>query len=164
MLDILSHDTNAWMVVAFAIFLFIVVKAAAGALNSVVDVKIQGIKDDIENADRLHTEAQELLAQYQRKHANAVQEADEIIDNAEKYAAKIRKEAKKDLKERFLRREQQLAERLERMKEDALVEIQRYAAEVAIDATREIIVEKFDKKSDKALLDGSIETVSKQIH
>lgn len=164
MLDYLAHSTDAWVAISFLIFLGILIKAGNGALKSVVDVKIAKIREELETADRLHTEAQELLAQYQRKHANAVQEADEIVSNAEQYANKIRKEAKKHLKESYERREKQLAERLDRMKENAIVEIQRYAAEVAVDATREIIVNKFDKKADKALVDDSVQSVSKLIH
>ena len=133
-------------------------------MSSVVDAKIGSIKADLASAENLHVEAQELLAQYQRKHTNAVKEADEIIANAEVYAAKIRKQAKKELRENLDRREAQLSDRLDRMKDAAIVEIQRYAADISIEATREIIVKEFDKKADKALTDGSIKSISDQVH
>ncbi len=101
MLEALSHDTNLWLVFSFAIFLFILVKAGKGALVTAVDGRIDKIKRELEEAENLHTEAQELLAQYQRKHANAVAEADEILKNAEVYATKIRKQAKKKSKKQL---------------------------------------------------------------
>lgn len=164
MLETLAHDTNIWIIFSFVIFAFIVIKAAKAALANVVDARIEKIKRELEEAENLHTEAQELLAQYQRKHANAVKEAEEIIENAELYATKIRKQAKKELKENIERRESQLAERIERMKDNAIVEIQRYAADVAIDATREIIMKDFDKKMDKALISESVKNLKNNLH
>lgn len=159
MIDILSHDTNVWMVFSFAIFFLILVKAGKAAMINVVDKRIEDIKSELQSAENLHVEAQELLAQYQRKHTNAVKEADEIIANAETYAAKIRKQAKKELRENLDRREITLANRLERMKSAAINDIQRYAADLSIEATREIIIREFDQKADKALVDTSIKAV-----
>ena len=164
MLDVLSHDTNVWVLFSFIIFFMIVVKAAKGFFENVLDARIEEIKQELQTAENLHVEAQELLAQYQRKHTNAVKESEEIIANAEKYADKIRKQAKKDQREAMDRREAQLAERLERMKENAIVEIQRYAADIAVEATREIIVTEFDKKADKAFTDTTVKELKSQIH
>ncbi len=164
MLEALANDANLWMLFSFVIFLFILVQAGKAAMGSVVDERIAAIKKELENAENLHTESQELLAQYQRKHANAVKEAEEIIENVGQYANKIRKQAKEELKNNLQRREEQLQERIERMKENAIVEIQRYAADIAIDATRDIILKEFDKKADKALIDESVKVVSTKIH
>jgi len=62
------------------------------------------------------------------------------------------------------RREAQLADRVERMKMAAISDIQKYAADIAIEATREIIIKEFDKKADKALTDDAIKSVSGQVH
>lgn len=164
-LNTLGHDTSVWVLFSFIIFFAILVKAAKGFFTNTLDVEIENIKNELQTAENLHVEAQELLAQYQRKHMNAVKEADEIIANAEVYAAKIRKQAKADLKENLTRREEQLTERVTRMKENAIVEIQRYAAEIAVDATRDIIVAEFDKKADKAFTDNALtELKTSNIH
>ena len=160
----LSHDTNLWVMASFIIFAVIVAKGAKGFFENTLDARIEEIKNELTTAENLHVEAQELLAQYQRKHTNAVAEADEIIANAEVYAAKIRKQAKKDQREAMDRRETQLAERLVRMKDNAIVEIQRHAAELAVDATRAIIVQDFDKKADKSFTDLALKDVKSQVH
>ena len=46
----------------------------------------------------------------------------------------------------------------------AISDIQKYAADIAIEATREIIIKEFDKKADKALTDDAIKSVSGQVH
>lgn len=156
MIETLATDTNIWMVFSFIIFMFILIKAAKSVLANVVDGRIEKIKRELKEAENLHTEAQELLAQYKRKHANALKESEEIIENAEQYATKIRKQAKKEIRENLDRREEQLADRIALMKENAIVEIQRYAADMAIDATRDIIAKNMSKKIDKALIDGGV--------
>ena len=161
MIETLAHDTNVWVLFSFIIFAIILIKAANGAISNIVDSRILKIKKELEEAENLHTEAQELLAQYQRKHANAVKEAEEILANAEVYATKIRKQAKKEIKENLERREDQLIDRIDRMKQNAITEVQEHAAHIAIEATREIIVNDFDKKLDKAIVDETIKTINK---
>lgn len=164
MFEAFSYNEKLWMIVSFLIFAFFAFKGIRHFLENTVDERIAKIKDELNEAENLHVEAQELLAQYQRKHANAMKEAEDIVENAEMYAAKIRKQAKKELRENLDRREAQLQERISRMKENAMVEIQRYAAEISIDATREIILKEFDKKADKALVDESISSLDKRLH
>lgn len=162
MTDILQ-DTNVWLMVSFLIFGFLVYKKGKGALLGALDHKIQTIKNDLENAENLRVEAQELLAQYQRKHRNALKESEEIVAEAQKRAEEIRLQAEQDLKDLIERREQQLQDRLARMEQSALDEIQAYAADLAIKATHEIISDKMDKKSHNALIDNTIDALPKVV-
>ena len=57
-------------------------KSVVGAL----DAKIDEVKSEIENAERLRVEAQELLAQYQRKQRDAEQEAADILKRAQEHS------------------------------------------------------------------------------
>jgi F-type H+-transporting ATPase subunit b len=105
-----------------------------------------------------------MLAQYQRKHKDAVNDAEKILATAKQQAEEIRKKAEKDLDETIARREKQLQERLERMKQNAKDEILEHASNLAIAATGEIIADKLDKKANEKLVDAAIKGVSKNIH
>lgn len=157
-------DTNVWFVFSFIIFAGILIKFGGPAINGFLDQKIQQIKNDLETAENLRVEAQEMLAQYQRKHRDAVQEAEKIIEQARNNAEIFRKNAEKDLHDAMSRREAQLEERLMRMEQNAINEIQAYAADLAISAASQIIAEKLDKKTNSKLVDSSIENISKNIH
>ena len=159
MMDMLAHNTDIWVFVSFVIFLTIAVKAGKGAITEMIDARIAGIEKELIDAENLHTEAQQLLAQYQRKHKNALAESEEIIANAEKYAAEIRKAAKQELTDTTKRREAQLEDRIARMKDAAIADIQAYAAEIAIDATREIIAKEFDTKAEQAFTNDAITSI-----
>lgn len=158
------QDPTAWLAVSFIIFIVILVKKGKGAFVKLLDSRIEGIREEIETAENLRVEAQELLAQYQRKHRDAVKEAEQIITDAQKRAEEITKSADAELKEIAKRREKQLEDRLSRLEQSAITEIQTYAADLAIKATTEIISDHLDKKSNDKLVDQAIKDLPQNIH
>src|SRR5690349_3157058 len=118
MLEILG-DAHIWLVLSFAIFVAIVWKLGKDKFLAMLDGRIQSIRDEIKIAGNLRIEAQELLAQYQRKHRDAVKDAEKIIKTAEQQAEEVRRKAEAELSETIANREKQLEERLERMKQNA---------------------------------------------
>lgn len=160
----LLTDSHVWFVISFLVFLGVAWKLGRGAVLAVLDGKIEAIKKDIETAENLRVEAQELLAQYQRKQRDALKDAEEIIENARKHSEENRKAAEAELEETMARREQQLKERLVRMEQAAIQEIKSYAAELALSATTQIITDKLDKKTNEKLVDQAIKDVGNNIH
>lgn len=159
----LLHDTNVWVAISFAIFVLAVFKIVKVKFLGMLDTRIDEIKKEIQTAENLRIEAQELLALYQRKQRDAAKEADEIVETAKAHAAEIKKQADKDLKELMKRREAQLKERLARMEENARREISDYAADLAVKATYEIINDQMTAKSNQNIVDSSIKNVAGQL-
>jgi len=157
-------DTNVWYAVSFAMFAAVVWKFGKPAFLGLVDQRIESIREEIKTAEGLRTEAHELLAQYQRKHRDAVQEADDIIKNAKKHAKEIKAQAASEIEEVITRREGQLQDRIERMHANAIHDIQTHTANLAVEATAGIIADKLDKKANQALVDASIKAVGQKLH
>lgn len=160
----LLSDSTIWLLLSFIIFSVILWRKGKDAFLALLDKRIEQIRQDIQTAENLRVESQELLAQYQRKHRDAVKEAEKIIANAEKRAEELRKQSEADLKETMDRRERQLKERLARMEQSAIADIQKYAADLAIEATAEIIADALDKKANEKLVDQAIKDIGKNIH
>ena len=154
------QDANNWVFISFLIFAFIFIKKGKGLVLGKLDARIAEIRKEIETAESLRIEAQELLAQYQRKQRDAAREAETIVSHARDSAAQIRREAEASLKETIARREEQLQDRLKRMEEKAMNDIRAYAAELAIRATREIIVTEMDENANAGMVDASIKAVA----
>lgn len=154
------NDTNSWVLISFLIFAFIFMKVGKGVLLGKLDSRIAEIRKEIETAESLRIEAQELLAQYQRKQRDAAKESEAIVAHARDAATQIRREAEADLKDSIARREAQLQERLARMEEKAMNDIRAYAAELAVRATREIIVSEMDESTNGNMVDKSIKAVA----
>lgn len=157
------QDTGIWVLVSFLIFAAVAWRFGKDALLGKLDDRIEEIRKEIETAESLRVEAQELVAQYQRKQRDAAKEAEVIIANAKEHAAEIQKQAEAELEETAKRREQQLQERLQRMEENAIREMRAHAAQLAVQATAEIIAEKMDKATNDRLVEDSIEQVAARL-
>ena len=160
----LLHDTNFWVSLSFFAFAIVAFRAGYGKVISGLDQKIKAIRDELEEAESLRIEAQELLAQYHRKHRDAMKEAEEIIQHAKTHAQNLKLQAASDLKDVMERREKQLQERLERVETSAAQEIKAYAAELSVDTAKDLIYAKLDKKSDAKLIDQAVADLPKNLH
>ncbi len=164
MLELLSHDTNLWVTISFVVFVIFAYKMGRKAVINGLDSKIEAIRAEIQTAESLRIEAQELLAQYQRKQRDAEKEAAQIVANAREHARRIQEAAELELVETMTRREAQLGDRLKRIEQNAMAEIQGHAAELAVAATTEIISRTLDEKAAKSLADSSVQSIAKHLN
>lgn len=164
MFEWLAHDTNAWVLFSFLIFAFFAYKLGGKTVTAALDARIEDIKREIDTAESLRVEAQELLAQYQRKQRDAEKEAADIIAIAQKQVAKIKEAAEAEMIEVAARREAQLTERLKRIEGKAVADIQNHAATMAVAAARQIIEQTVDEKAENRLAQIAIDDVSKALN
>jgi len=90
MMELLTQDTNIWVAISFIVFCLIAFKLGRKSVVNGLDSRIEDVRSEIENAERLRVEAQELLAQYQRKQRDAEKESKEMISKAKDQAKQLR--------------------------------------------------------------------------
>ena len=100
------QDPTFWVAVAFVIFVIAVFKPIKGALIGGLDAKIEEIRSEVEEAEKLREEAQSLLANYQRQQRQAMQDAENIVARAKEEAGRHRAEADEAMKEMVCRQEE----------------------------------------------------------
>ncbi len=164
MLDLLAHDTGIWVAISFFVFLAVAFKLGRKSIVNGLDSRINEVKNEIETAERLRVEAQELLAQYQRKQRDAEAEAKDIVSQAKKQAEQMAKNSEVELEETMTRREAQLTDRLKRLEENAIAEIQSHAADIAVAATTEIITQTLDAKTNAELNEKTISALPQNLN
>lgn len=162
MMHFLGEATN-WVLISFVLFAIGFWKFGLKLLIGKLDGRIEEIRKEIETAESLRVEAQELLAQYQRKQRDAAREAEAIMAGAEKHAAEIQRQTESELNEMVARKEAQLKDRLKRMEDVAMQEIKAYAAELSVKATAEIIAKQMDQATNDLLIDQSIKSIASQL-
>ena len=160
----LLQDPNFWVLLSFLIFIGVFIKYGKDKALGTLDSKIDAIRSELKTAEKLRVEAQELLAEYQRKHKDSLAEANIIIARAKNRAEDLRVQAEDDLAETMKRRESQLEERLARIELNARHEIEAYTAKIAVNAARQLMSEKMDAKTDKDIINNNLETVSKTLN
>ena len=159
----LFADAHTWVAISFILFVMLFFRFGKGPLLGKLDARIDSIRKEIASAESLRIEAQELLAQYQRKQREAAKEAKNIVETAGRHAEHIKKQAEADMDVILKRKELQMAERLQRMEATAVQEIRAYAAELAVKATAEIIAKKMDEQTNTRLIDASIRQIAGQL-
>lgn len=160
----LLHNTTAWVALSFLIFVGLAVKLAGKKITGALDAKIASIKAEIDTAEKLRAETQALLNEFQVKQRDAQAEAERIVEAAKASAKVIQQSAEADLEESMARREAQLMDRLKRVEEKALADIQNHAAELALKATREIVAKSMDEKTSQTLIDQAVASVAKHLN
>ncbi len=163
-MDALLHDTNFWVLVSFAIFVALAWRPLRKTVVTALDDRADKIRTDIDDAARLREDAQALLASYKRKQRGVADEAEEILGNARKEAARLREQATADLEALLKRREQQALDRISQAEAQATAEVRGMAVDLAIAATRTLLAERAGGEAAGALIDDSIKQIGEKLH
>jgi F-type H+-transporting ATPase subunit b len=150
------HNATFWLFVSMVIFLAVVGKPAKKAILSMIDTRRDKVRAELEEAERLRSEAQELLTSSQRQHRDAVQEAEAIITAAKEDANRMRTEAAESLKQLVASREQAALAKIAQAEATATREARELASQLALAASRELLKQKLTGASADALIDGAI--------
>ena len=152
----LLADSNFWVLLAAIGFAAIVWKKGRKPILDMLDSRTARIRAELEEAERLRNEAQDLLSETQKKHRDALQTAQKILDNAQKNAAALEQDAQRKLEESLKRREEQLLDRIQRAGIAAVQELRAQAADIATRAA-EIMLEDAIAKRGTKLVDEAID-------
>ena len=133
-----SAGLMVWTLVVFGIALYILRKAAFPRIAEALDKRQAAIEDAIDTADRTRREADELLAEYRERLAEARHQADEIVSRARRTAEHTEASAEAEGK----RKKEELVESAQRDIEAetkrALQQIRAEVADLTVMATEKV--------------------------
>ena len=158
-------DATFWALIALIIFLGVVVyMKVPGMLTKNLDERADKIRNDLEEARRLREEAQELLAEYQRKRKEAEQEASDIIAAAERDAELMAKEAEEKTADFVARRTAMAEQKIAQAQAQAVADVRASAVEIAIAAAGKIVEGKVSGATADKLIKDSIAEVKARLN
>lgn len=163
-MEALLNDATFWTAIAFVIFVLLVILKLRAPLATAAKARGEGIRKELETAEKLKEEAQAALATLQKKQREAAQQAEAIINNAKAEVETMKDNAQKTLDESLKRREQQAKDKIAQAEQAAINEVRSLAVDLAIAASREVLTEQLAGKSGDALLDTAIEGLSDKLH
>jgi len=133
-------EAEAWVAVAFVLFLGILVYVGAHRrVIDGIDQRQARIKAELEEARRLREEAQALLVEYQRKRHEADREAEAIIATANAEAERLAAEGKTRLEDFVARRTKMAETKIAQAEAQALSDVRSSAADAAVAAAEKIL-------------------------
>ena len=157
-------DSNTVVMIALLSFLGLVYWKGWPLVRNLLDARIDEVKSELYEAQRLREEAQALLLEYESKHKSALDEAEAIIAAAKENAAALRAKAEADLKDSLSRREAAAKVRIAQAEAAALADAQAAAVDQAIAAAERLFREQLDADRDAALVDEAMALISGRLH
>lgn len=146
-----------WVAIAFVIAVAGIIRPVMRLATGRLDQRAETIRRQIDEAQRLRDEAQDLLASCQRKHRGAVKEAGDILNLARQESERMTESARLDLASSLKRREELAIERLAQVEAKAIDEVRGLVVDVAIEAARRVLTEKMTGAKAEALVDAAID-------
>jgi F-type H+-transporting ATPase subunit b len=154
------YEAEFWVGVAFLIFLSLLWRLGAHrSILASLDARTAKVNDELAEARRLKSEAQKLLAQYQKKQREAEAEASTIVAQAKIEAEEIAAEAKTRMEEFVIRRTKMAETKIAQAEQQAVADVRAAAADAAVRASEAILSETVKGKTADDLLVSAIRDV-----
>jgi F-type H+-transporting ATPase subunit b len=151
------------MLVCLILFGVLVWKPAKRTVLGVLDGRAEKIRNDLDEAQRLHDEAKALLAKYQQQLHDGEALAADILAQAENQRQRIEETMRADFELAVKRRTELALERIAQEEGRALREVRSRAADLAIRATRRLLSDKIGPDEAQTLIRGAIEEVRRKL-
>ncbi len=141
----MHFDATFFAFVGLVIFLALIVYLKVpGMVAKSLDARADQIRNDLSEAKRLREEAQQLLAEYQRKRKEAEADAAKIVAAAEREAEMIAAEAKQKTEEFVARRNALSEQKIKQAETDAVNAVRSAAVDLAIAAAEKVLAARAD--------------------
>ena len=157
-------DSTFWVAVSFVIFFGgLIYLKVPQKINEILNKLILDIKNEIDESERLRTEAKTLLDNAQNKLDKAESVKNEIIDQAKKDSDRLiislndKFHKSSDLKKN-------LAEnKINQIKENAIKEIKNASIKIAVDSAKKIITTSIDKSKLDTLFQKNLDETKEEL-
>ena len=157
-------DSTFWVAVSFVIFFGgLIYLKIPQKINEILNKLILDIKNEIDESERLRTEAKTLLDNAQNKLDKAESVKNEIIDQAKKDSDRLiislndkfhkSSEIKKNLAEN----------KINQIKENAIKEIKNASIKIAVDSAKKIITTSIDKSKLDTLFQKNLDETKEEL-
>ena len=160
----MSIDATFWVAVAFFIFFGgLVYLKVPQKINASLNEKIEIIKKELKEAEKLKNEAKNLLSDYESKMDKSKKESRLIIEMAKKENEKNLLEKTKKFHQLMENKKINTQAKIAQMKENALKEVKNISIKISIEAVENVIKNSIDKNKLDKLYVSSLEEVKKSL-
>ena len=160
----MAIDATFWVAVSFIIFFGVLIYLKIPQkVSEMLDKMISDIKNEIDESEKLRTEAKTLLNNSQNKLDTAQSVSNEILENAKKDVDRFIIEMN-DKFHKSSEIKKKLAEnKISQMKEAALKEIKDASIKIAVDSVKKIITTSVDKSKLDAVFQKNLDETKAEL-
>jgi F-type H+-transporting ATPase subunit b len=145
-----------WGTFSFVLLLIVLWKFAYPPVVKQMQARTEKIRNNIDEAQKVRNEAEQILADYQRQLADARSEANRIIEEARQAAEQLRQEMVRRADEEVAELKQRTAADLRAAQERAISELRNQVRGLALELAEKVIGANLDRDRNLTLIDQYI--------
>ena len=149
-------DPQFWVAVSFILFIVAIFNPVRKILASSLDAQINDIKNKIDEVENLQNEAQKALDEIKDREAKVEKEIQNLKSESEKRIAELKDVSSNKLTDQIEKRKILANNKIEQLVRDTNNSLKNYITRVAIEATRNILLQNLSKEKKSDLIDESI--------
>ena len=149
-------DPQFWVAVSFILFIAAIFNPVRKILASSLDAQINDIKNKIDEVENLKNEAQKALDEIKEREAKVEKEIQSLKSESEKRIAELKDISSSKLSDQIDKRKILAENKIEQLVRDTNNSIKNYISSVAIEATKNILIQNLNKDKKSALIEESI--------
>ena len=151
-------DATFWVAISFFIFFGgLIYLKAPQKINESLNSKINEIKTEIDEAEKIKNEAKNLLSDYENKIDKSEKESKKLIDEAKKISEELILDKTKKFHQIMENKKKNTEQKISQMKENALNDIKNISVKISIETVEALIKNSIDKKKLDKIFNKSIE-------
>lgn len=154
----MTIDATFWVAISFFIFFGgLIYLKAPQKINGSLNEKINEIKTEIDEAEKIKNEAKKLLSDYESKIDKSEKETKKLIDDAKKISEELVLEKTKKFHQIMENKKKNAGQKIIQMKESALRDIKNISVKISIEAVELLIKNSVDKNKLEKLYTSSLD-------
>jgi F-type H+-transporting ATPase subunit b len=151
-----------WGSLSFLVLVFLMWKFAYPSVAKAMESRTNRIRKDLDDAERLKSEASTILDQYSAQLQDAKSEANRIIEEARQTADQLRRDLMTRAEAEVAELRQRNIEDITAAKDRTLADLRQQVAEIAIAAAERVVERNLDRDTNSALVENFISQVGAQ--
>ena len=154
----MTIDATFWVMVSFFIFIGLLFYfQIPQKIKATLDENIHGIKNQIDEADKLKEDAKNILTEHEKKISNSKVEVKLMISKANEEAERNVLKTNQDFHDLMENRKKNAEERIKQLKNQALKDIKNTSVKIAIESVEKLLKNSLDKSKLDKIYASSIE-------
>ena len=149
-------DPQFWVAVSFILFIAAIFNPVRKILTSSLDAQINDIKNKIDEVENIKNEAQKALDELKDRETKVEKEIENLKLESEKRIADLKDISTTKLADQIEKRKVLAENKIEQLVRDTNNSLKNYISSVAIEATRNILLQNLSKDKKSDLIEESI--------
>ena len=149
-------DPQFWVAVSFILFIAAIFNPVRKILTSSLDSQISDIKNKIDEVENIKNEAQKALDELKDRETKVEKEIENLKLESEKRIADLKNISTKKLMDQIEKRKVLAENKIDQLIRDTNNSLKNYISSVAIEATRNILLQNLSKDKKSELIEKSI--------